>query len=204
MARDALELGVDFVMQKVTKINYKKDQSVSGVKLENGETITSNKIVLASGAWSTQLLPDLERLMRPTAQVVFHFEIPSHLKHLFESPKFATFFCDSENGLYGFPSHPFDGRFKIGDHSFGDTMVPTKINALAYGNKVRQEKEKFFREFLKENLPSIVIFIFIYLFIFIFNFSKRLMQKLLGIVFASITLLLMKIFLFAIIQNTKD
>ena len=161
MTKEALEIGVDFKWGAVKRILYREDESVSGVQTEAGDIFTSDTVICAAGSWTTQLIPSLENVLKPTAQVVFHFEIPPHLKSVFHHPNFTAFTCDIQKiGFYGFPAYPYDGRLKIGHHSVGENINPTKLNLLDYGKKVRKEKEQLFRSFLKENIPSMVKYYF--------------------------------------------
>ena len=157
LLQKALEMDIHLIISSVTALIFsEQNNKVRGVTLEDGTSLDSDYVVLSAGPWSPSLLPSLKRVLRPTAQTVFHFEIPKELKHSFSHPNFTAYTCDiQQTGFYGFPAHPFDGRLKVGHHAVGNVMEdPTTTKIINYGDRVRKEKEKLFREFLKDNLPS--------------------------------------------------
>lgn len=73
-----------------------------GVLTTDGLKILAPLVIVAAGASTPSLVPQVQHMMWPTAQPVFHFEIenPSH----FPLEQFPVFFAGiSETGFYGFP-----------------------------------------------------------------------------------------------------
>ncbi len=93
------------------------------VRLENGEALTAGHVVVATGAWTSILLPELAGVLRPIGQPVFHLQ-PAE-PHRFAAPHFVVFGADSSRtGWYGFPAHPDSGVVKIANHGPGWPVDP--------------------------------------------------------------------------------
>ena len=115
--------------------------------LGSGETLRADGVVVAAGAWTSHLLPELSGFMRPIGQPVFHF-LPADPAP-FQAPRFSVWAADIGNsGWYGFPALP-DGRVKVANHGPGRLVDPTGPR------EVRADDEPRFREFLKRALPAL-------------------------------------------------
>jgi len=63
----------------------------------------------------------------------------------------------SKTGFYGFPSHPSDGRVKIGHHGPGFPMKNLSGSAIEEKLKeVRDQVEVEYRKFIHESLPDLI------------------------------------------------
>lgn len=96
---------------------------VSGVRTAEGSHISAGIVLVAAGAWTQLLLPELAPVMRATGHPVFHLETP--LADLFTPPRFTVFTADVANtGWYGFPLHPRERVIKIANHGPGQRLHP--------------------------------------------------------------------------------
>jgi glycine/D-amino acid oxidase-like deaminating enzyme len=120
---------------------------VTGVRLANGSVTTADHVVLATGAWTPGLLPELEKLMWASGQPVFHFR-PEH-PELFEAERFPMWGADiSQTGWYGFPLNA-DGVVKVANHGPGQRIDPRAPR------RVDPSVETTFREFLRSTFPDL-------------------------------------------------
>ena len=120
---------------------------VLGVLSANGERFLADACILAAGAWTPFLLPELAEVMWPTAQDVFHFRTADLQK--FQPPFFPVFTADvSRTGWYGFPAGP-DGTIKIANHGAGRRIDPSGERAVLPGS------EQKFRDFFRETFPDL-------------------------------------------------
>ncbi|KAL9055723.1 MAG: hypothetical protein Q9162_003359 [Coniocarpon cinnabarinum] len=60
LMKAATERGVSYVQGDVSQLVLGNDNRVAGVQLRNGERLTADKILLATGAWTSSLLPTVE------------------------------------------------------------------------------------------------------------------------------------------------
>ena len=95
------------------------------VRLASGEVLTADVVVVAAGAWTPTLLPELASVMRSTGQPVFHLRARDPAR--FSPPQFVVFGADSSRtGWYGFPAHPDTGVVKIANHGPGRPVDPDR------------------------------------------------------------------------------
>jgi glycine/D-amino acid oxidase-like deaminating enzyme len=92
------------------------------VKLENGETVEADLVIVSAGAWVGKLLPGLAQRIKPSRQVVAFMHPPEELEDLWlKSPMILD--IDPDEGFYATP--PVGGtNLKIGDHRFTLTGDP--------------------------------------------------------------------------------
>lgn len=118
-----------------------REERVDSVDLDAG------CIVVATGAWTSRLLPELAGALRVVGQPVFHF-LPRD-PSAFSPPAFLPWSADvSRTGWYGFALHP-SGVVKVANHGPGTVVDPDGPRALA------SDTEAFFRSFLRESLPAL-------------------------------------------------
>lgn len=121
---------------------------VTGLQDEHGRTLAADHVVLATGAWTGKLHPDLGGCVRATGHPVFHLR--PHDPAPFTAERFPTFTADvARTGYYGFPLHR-DGVVKIANHGLGLPIDPDAPRAVAPA-----EHEKL-RAFLAETFPDLV------------------------------------------------
>jgi glycine/D-amino acid oxidase-like deaminating enzyme len=120
---------------------------VTGVVSDDGQRFGAGQVVVAAGAWTPWLLPELKGAMRSVGQPIFHLQPPDPA--LFKPPRFYTFSADvSRTGWYGFSLHPQEGVVKIAHHGPG-----REIDPLVDERRVSEEQIEMLRYFLKEAFP---------------------------------------------------
>ncbi|HJK98391.1 MAG TPA: FAD-dependent oxidoreductase, partial [Polyangiaceae bacterium LLY-WYZ-14_1] len=104
-------------------------------------------VVLAAGAWSATLLPDLATQVSPRAMPVVHLRPRD--PEPFRPERFPVWGADiGRTGWYGFPLHP-GGFVKVGHHGTGWADDPDRANSLPEGFEAR------LRDFLANSLPGL-------------------------------------------------
>ena len=122
---------------------------VTGIQTAVGDVFTAGHIIVAAGAWTQELLPELQPHMHATGHPVFHLrpENPA----LFTPPHFVVFTADVANtGWYGFPYHPSEGVVKIANHGVGQ-----RLNPVHDARFVTAEDEAHLRRFLRHTFPAL-------------------------------------------------
>jgi sarcosine oxidase / L-pipecolate oxidase len=108
------------------------------------ETFAAATIIVACGAATPFLLPEVSRHLVAVGQPVFHFEA----REGFATPAFLPWAADiGTTGWYGFPAHA--GVVKIANHGVGVPVDPREPWPDA------RDAEPMFREFLRRRLPSL-------------------------------------------------
>lgn len=124
-----------------------RGQAVVGVRTSGGERLRADAVVLAAGAWSGKLLPELAPRIRVVGQTVLWFA-PRRPQD-FAPPSFPAFTADiASTGFYGFPALP-DGTVKIANHGAGLPIDPDAPRC------VPEDAERRFRAFLAEAVPGL-------------------------------------------------
>ena len=122
-------------------------RSALGVETKDGRRFPADTVIVASGAWTSQLVPETRRLLRVVAQPVFRFRPASTTA--FESPNFPVWAVDlREAGWYGFPALA-DGTVKVANHGAGTPVDPDARGEIA------MEFEEQCRRFLLDHLPAL-------------------------------------------------
>lgn len=122
---------------------------VTGVRTREGETFEADQVLVAAGAWTGGLVPELNGVFRTPGMPVFHLRPRDPA--LFLYPNLTVFIGDIANtGWYGFPLHPHEGVVKLGHHGIGVMLHPEKDERV-----VTAEDEQSLRDFLRETLPSL-------------------------------------------------
>jgi glycine/D-amino acid oxidase-like deaminating enzyme len=110
--------------------------------------LEAEAVVVAAGAWTPQLVPELQPMVWPVGQPVLHFKAAP--LSTFQPPQFVTWAADiAITGWYGFPALD-DGTLKIANHGPGRRMSPSG------DGKVQSGEVERFRGFLQESLPALV------------------------------------------------
>ena len=118
----------------------------SEIVTDSGEKISCGTVIVATGAFTPVVLPELADRMRPVGQPVFHFA-PSD-PSLFSAPKFLPWAADiAQSGFYGFPFHA--GVLKVANHGRGIVTDPHGPRVVGADEEVR------FRAFLRETMPAV-------------------------------------------------
>ena len=122
---------------------------IRGVKTDQGNRYEADHVVIAAGAWTHVLLPELAPVMKASGHPVFHLR-PSN-PDLFTPPNFVVFTADiSHSGWYGFPYHPHEKVVKIANHGVGLQLHPTHDERI-----VTDADEQHLRHFLADTFPAL-------------------------------------------------
>jgi len=123
---------------------------VTGIQLTSGVSLNADHVVLATGAWTPVILPELAGFMTVTGHPVFHFRVQD--PEMFSPPLLPTFLVDvARTGWYGFPYHPDERVIKLGNHGVGRVLHPDD------DERVVDEADTIdIRQFLESTFPSLV------------------------------------------------
>jgi sarcosine oxidase/L-pipecolate oxidase len=184
MADEAKELGVELLPEHPFKdFVYSSDgKRVTGITcLPKGAssvvTIEADYVVMATGAWSPSLLPELSSLLISTAQSVIHYRLNDPATHTMFTEKggFTVWFADVyRSGFYGFPVHDETGLVKVANHSAGYKLAKPEAGPVTFTTggtvldsgkeatkaagkefTVPREELHFMREWVKKNLSDL-------------------------------------------------
>jgi sarcosine oxidase / L-pipecolate oxidase len=147
LLRQALRAGVA-VHSHCGLVELLRDgERVCGAIGEDDAAHHADDVIVAAGAWTPLLLPELRGTLTTVGQTVLRFR-PARPER-FVAPHFPPFTADvGRTGFYGFPALP-DGTVKIGNHGSGrplDADAPRDVDA---GEEAR------FRTFLAEAVPEL-------------------------------------------------
>ncbi len=147
LVADARQAGVQLLEGRRMKELDESGGAVRGVVTSEGETIQADWVVVAAGAWTPKLLPQLADVMWPVGQPVLHFKVADPAA--FQLPHFLPWSADIANtGWYGF-SALADGTLKIANHGPGRRVDPDEPRTLDAGTEAK------FRAFLRDSLPTL-------------------------------------------------
>jgi glycine/D-amino acid oxidase-like deaminating enzyme len=153
-----------------------------GIVTKDGQEIRAKTVIVAAGASTPMIVPQVSHMMWPTAQPVFHFEIEDPSQ--FPVEQFPVFFSSiAQTGFYGFPiieeelSHKLaprkalvagpssseylspakpQFRIKIGQHGPGWKLDAINDDSLSkLWAQVEAIEEKKIRNWLSAALPQI-------------------------------------------------
>lgn len=125
------------------------DNRVTGLRTREGEMFHADHVLIAAGAWTPFIVPELMPHMRSTGHPVFHL-VPPH-PELFTPPNFAVFTADvAKTGWYGFPLHPHAKVVKIASHGVGQLLHPETDARV-----VTPDDEAHLRAMLRETFPDL-------------------------------------------------
>lgn len=121
--------------------------SVSGVVTQTGARFEGDAVVIATGAWTPTILPELASHFRSSGMPVFHLS-PTN-PELFQAEHFPVFTADvALTGYYGFPHHPVHRVVKVAMHGLGRVMSPDSPE-----RKVTEAEIAHLRNFLFDHCP---------------------------------------------------
>ena len=124
-----------------------RGDAVTGVVTSAGESVPADCVIVAAGAWTSVLLPQLHALLWPVAQPIFHLKPPQ--PDAWAAPRFPVWAADiARTGWYGFPANA-DGILKIANHGPGRRVDPDAPRVTV------PSEEAALRGFLAESLPGL-------------------------------------------------
>lgn len=148
LARRAASLGVRLHPEEEIVSLIEREGHVVGARSAAGRSVEADEVVVAAGAWTAKLLPELSSSIQSTGHPVFHLR-PAK-PELFEPPRFPVFTADvARTGYYGFPLNR-DGVVKIANHGLGTPIDPDAPRSMA------EQDEESLRGFLAVTFPALV------------------------------------------------
>jgi glycine/D-amino acid oxidase-like deaminating enzyme len=145
LATEARAAGIE-IREGVRVRPLRESGLVDSVQTESGEHIAASTVVVAAGAFTPALVPELADRLAAVGQPVFHFDPPPGAP--LTPPRFLPWAADiGTTGWYGFPVHT--GVLKIANHGRGIPVDP------AAERVVPASWEPRFRAFLAGALPSV-------------------------------------------------
>jgi sarcosine oxidase/L-pipecolate oxidase len=117
---------VDFINGTVSELEH-ADETVTGVKLADGRTLTADLVILATGAWTASLL-DLSGQATATGQVIGYLDITAEEQ---EQLGKMPILLNLTNGLFIIP--PVNRQLKVARHAYGylNPTTPTTTTPLS-------------------------------------------------------------------------
>lgn len=121
----AESLGVEIHEYQTAESFEIENGALNAVKTKEGHTFKCGHAIVAAGAYTPYLLPELHPYMKSTGHSVFWLK-PKDPK-LFSPPLLPNFTADTSNtGWYGFPIGPNHDVVKIGRHTDGIAVHPVR------------------------------------------------------------------------------
>lgn len=149
LLQQAQQLGVTLYEDALVTNLVINHAQVTAAETAAGEVYRAGHVVVAAGAWTPYLVPDLQPFMTASGHPVFHLQ--ANQPELFTPPDFSVFTADiTHTGWYGFPLHPHENVIKIANHGVGQQLHPTIDERV-----VTAADEANLRQFLNEALPSL-------------------------------------------------
>ncbi len=143
----ALREGVTFHGRCGARGLLRDGPRVLGAFDQHGTAHHADDVIVAAGAWTPTLLPELAGTLLAVGQTVLRFR-PARPQQ-FVGPQFPAFTADiGRTGFYGFPALA-DGTVKIGRHAAGRPMTADEPRV------VDDAEEGRFRAFLADALPAL-------------------------------------------------
>jgi glycine/D-amino acid oxidase-like deaminating enzyme len=145
----ARSLGVDVREgAQFRELDENGSSDVRGVILQDGNRLSADAVVAATGAWTPYLFPSTRPFFRATGHPIFHLRPDA--PHFFGPEYFPMFGADiTTTGYYGFPMNG-EGVVKMGIHGPGEEMSPDSTERV-----VKAEQEEALRSFLAWAFPSL-------------------------------------------------
>ena len=148
LVRLAQTHGVMLYSETVEALSEERSR-IKGVRTRSGNTFHAEHVVVASGAWTALLVPDLSSIVKVTGHPVFHLKPTAPA--LFSPPDFVVFTAGiAQTGWYGFPFHPYERVVKIANHGVGQVLHPERDERVVTGSDVAR-----LRAFLAAALPDL-------------------------------------------------
>jgi glycine/D-amino acid oxidase-like deaminating enzyme len=120
---------------------------VAGIVTASGARVHGDVVLVAAGAWTPSIVPQVSAAIWPVAQPVFHLAPRDPAP--WRPPAFPVWAAAiAESGWYGFPANA-SGIVKIANHGPGRRVDPDAPRVIA------AEDEDRLREFLRESLPGL-------------------------------------------------
>ena len=146
LVRLAQAQGVMLYPDQTVEALIEEGSRIKGVRTRAGNTFQAEHVVVASGAWTALLVPDLAPILKVTGHPIFHLK-PAN-PALFAPPDFVVFTADiARTGWYGFPLHPREHVVKLANHGVGQVLHPERDERLVTDSDVERLRTFLFATF---------------------------------------------------------
>lgn len=137
-----------FEASRVTGI--RESARAGGLELDcaDGGAVACRRLLVASGPWTREMMPELSRKLETTRQETVYFEPPERAKADFDIGRFPIF-ISFDSGFYGFPIH-HAGAVKIANHNKGEAAGTESLD-----EPVGDEFISKCREFFARHIPGL-------------------------------------------------
>lgn len=126
-----------------------------GVITADGKRHLADKIVLATGSWSPDVITELRPWLTSLGQPVVHIRVPESLVERYSSPNFPVWTGDiRETGFYGFPISPDTGLLKMAHHGPG-FVTKSGGPRPSETTKLPPEAVTLFTDFISKSFPDL-------------------------------------------------
>lgn len=147
LAGEAQAAGVDLRLDIQVTGFVEDGRKISGVVSAGGSREMADLVLVAAGAWTAGLIPELAEVMQPVGQPIVYLQPDD--PDLYRGPQFPPWAADiPRTGWYGFPADR-NGIVKIANHGPGRSMTTEEPRDL-----LPAEISKF-QAFIKETIPSL-------------------------------------------------
>ncbi len=147
LAQQARREGVQLIEHCAFAGLLETGSRIVGVRAPDGREFRADLTLLATGAWTPLLLPELSDVMWATGQSVLHFCVAHSAD--WQAPRFPVWAADiGRTGWYGFPALA-DGTLKVANHGPGRRMQADEPRV------VLPDEEPRFRAFLRHTFPAL-------------------------------------------------
>ena len=149
LAEYAQSIGVTITEQQTAHRLLLEQDRIVGVQTIEGRKFSASHTVLAVGAHTTKLLPELTPYINVTGHAVFWLKPPK--PDLFQPPHLPVFGVDMANtGWYGFPFASSQGVIKVAKHTNGIIIDPNTDDRIINPAEIIE-----LRAFLRKTFPTI-------------------------------------------------
>ncbi|NIS32397.1 MAG: FAD-dependent oxidoreductase, partial [Actinobacteria bacterium] len=143
----AQELGVGLAEGVGCARLHEEGSRVAGIVTRDDTILEADIVIVAAGAWTPALLPELAGSIRTVGQPVLIFRPQDPAS--FSVDRFPPWTADvTETGFYGFPPNA-EGVIKVGNHGPGQAIHPDDPH------EVEPVWEEQFRDFLARTFPAL-------------------------------------------------
>jgi monomeric sarcosine oxidase len=139
---------VIFEAGRVTGIKERGRAGGLEITCADGGAVACRRLLVASGPWTRELMPELSGALETTRQETVYFEPPESAKTDFDIGRFPIF-ISFDSGFYGFPVH-HAGALKVANHIKGEAAGVESL-----GEPVGDDFISKCREFFARHIPGL-------------------------------------------------
>jgi len=146
--RDAARAAGAMLVAPARVASVDERPGAASVRLEGGETLAFDVVLVCAGAWLSRLVPEPADFVRPRAQFVTYYRPPAASASAFAPPAFCVWlYAKGEVGWYGMPLD--DGVLKVARHHGGHAADPDAPRRVTDADRAES------RAFVARHAPAI-------------------------------------------------